>query len=91
MEPVNETLTHVFVDVRVMCDVVLPGCELRCIRKFAIQKQVRDFEVRAFFGELLDWVAAVAEDSLVTIEIGDGTLAGCCLHIGRVVDVQRRI
>ena len=38
MESVNETLAHIFVDVRVVRDFVLPGRELRRIGKFTIQK-----------------------------------------------------
>ena len=43
METINETFAHIFVNIGVVRDFVLPRCELRSIGKFAIEKQVRNF------------------------------------------------
>ena len=91
VESVDEALAHVLVDERVMDDVVVPLRQLRSVGQLAVQQQVRHFQVGALLRQLLDGVAAVAQDALLTIEVRDRTLAGRSLHVGRVVDEERRI
>ena len=88
VEPVDEPLAHVLVDVRVVRDVGRPLLELRLVGQLALQQQVRDLEVGRLLGQLLDRVPAVAQDACVAVEVGDRRLAGCGLHVGRVVDEQ---
>ena len=71
VEPIDEPLAHVLVDERVVGDLVGPRGELLLVGKFAVQQQVGDLEVRRVLGELLDRVAAVAQDAGVAVEIGD--------------------
>ena len=91
METIDETLAHVFVNERVLGDVGLPAIELYGVGEFAVEQQVRHFEIGAVLGELLDGVTAMAQDARIAVEIGDRTLACSGLHVGRVVDIQRRI
>lgn len=59
--------------------VVLDGADelglLLGIRQFAVEQQVARFEVVGLFGELLDRVAAVQQDTFVAVNIGDLRLA----------------
>ena len=45
------------------------SCALR--RELAVDEQVGDLEVGGLLGELLDRVAAVAEDPRVAVDVGD--------------------
>ena len=56
--------------------------------QLAVQQQVGDLEERRLLGQLLDRVAAVAQDAGVAVEVGDRRLAGRGLHVRRVVDEQ---
>ena len=91
VEAVDEALAHVLVDERVVGDVVGPLLQLRRVRQLAVQQEVGDLEVRAVLGQLLDRVAAVSQDAVVAVEVGDRALARSGLHVRRVVDEQRRI
>ncbi len=66
VEAIHEPLAHVLVDERVMGDVRGPGVELFGVRELAVQQQVGHFEIGRVLGELLDRVAAVAEDARVS-------------------------
>ena len=61
------------------------------VGQLAVQEEVRDLEIRRVLGELLDRVAAVAEDAGVTVEVGDRRLARGGRQVRRVVAVQRRV
>ena len=52
----------------ISCD---PLVELRLRRQLAVDEQVGDLEVGRLLGELLDRVAAVLEDALVAVDVGD--------------------
>ena len=45
-------------------------------RQFAVDQQVADLDERRLLGELLDRVAAVAQDARVAVDVGDGALGG---------------
>ena len=74
--------------IRVGGDVVLPLFGLRSVRKFALQKQIGNFEVGRVLGELLDRVTAVPQDPLVTFNVGDRAQARRCRREPRIVEPQ---
>ncbi|CAB4564508.1 unannotated protein [freshwater metagenome] len=76
VESLHETLAHVFVNERVVGDLVRPIGHLRFGGEFTVEEQIGNFEVGRLFGQLLNGVPAIAEDACATIEFGDGTL-GC--------------
>ena len=88
VEAVDEPLAHVLVDERVVGDLVRPRLELALVRQIAVQQEVCDLEVRRVLGELLDRVAAIAEDAIVPIEVGDRRAAGGGRQERRVVDEE---
>ena len=71
VESVDEPLAHVLVDERVMGDVEHPLIELRLVGELTVQQEVRHFEVGRVLGQLLDRVAAVAQDAGIAVEVGD--------------------
>ena len=71
VEALEEALAHVLVDERVVGDLVAPRLELRRGRQLAVEEQVGDLEVGRLLGQLLDRVAAVAQDAGVAVEVGD--------------------
>ena len=91
VEAVDEPLAHVLVDERVAGDVALPLGQLRAVGQLTVEQQVGHLQVGALLGELLDRVAAVAQDAVVAVEVGDRALAGRGLQVGRVVDEERGI
>ena len=91
VEPVDEALAHVLVDERVVRDVVRPLLELRLVRQLAVQEEVGDLDVRRGLGELLDRVAAVAQDAVVAVEVRDVGAAGRRRQVGRVVHEEAGI
>ncbi len=73
VEPLEKALAHVLVDERVVRDVLGPHLVLFGGRELAVDQQVGDLEVGRLFGELLDRIAAVSEDALLAVDVGDGT------------------
>ena len=73
-EPLHELL-HVLVKHRVQGDLLNPGLLLRRGRQLAEQNQVGRLEVVALLGQLLDRIAAVEQDALVAVDVGDGAPA----------------
>ena len=88
VEAVDEPLAHVLVDERVVGDLVRPRLELALVRQLAVQQEVGDLEVRRVLGELLDRIAAVAEDAVVPVEVGDRRAAGGGRQEGWVVEEE---
>ena len=72
MKAVHEALAEVLVDIGVVADLFRPGLELGGVRQLAVDQQVRHFEVGRLLRQLLDRVAAVAQNAGVAVEIGDG-------------------
>ena len=89
VKSINETLTHVLVNEGVVGDVVMPNRELLGSWKFSVEEEVRDFQKCRLLCQLLDRVAAVPENSVVTIKVGNCRLARRCLHVCRVIDEER--
>ena len=64
---------------------------LGCVGQIAVQQQVAGFQEVAVFGQLLNGVAAVQQLALVTIDVGDGRLGGCCGQEARVIGEHARL
>ncbi len=60
-------------------------------RQLAVDQQVGDLQVAGLLGQLLDRVAAVLEDALVTIDVGDRRATGGGIHERRVVGHQTEV
>src|SRR5438045_2246827 len=69
----------------VMADVPGPVLELFFGGQFALKKQVRGFKVGAFFHEFFNGIAAVAQNSLVAIDIGNAADAGSGVVVSGIV------
>ena len=90
VEALEEALAHVLVDERVVRDVVDPRLVLRGGRQLAVDQQVGHLEVGRVLRQLLDRVAAVAEDARVAVEVGDRARRGGRRHQRRVVEPDPR-
>ena len=88
-EPLEE-LVDVRVDVGVDPHVVGPALELSRGRKLALEQQVRGLEEARLLGDLLDRVAAVAEDPLVAVDVRDRAPARCGVQVGGIERHQSR-
>ena len=86
-----EELDDVGVDVGVVADVLGPLVELRLVGQLAFVQQVGHFEEGRLLGDLLDRIAAIAQDAAVAVDEGDGAAAGGGVHEGRVVGHQAEI
>ena len=71
VETFEKSLADVLVDVGVIRDLVHPRVVLLGRRQLAVDQQIRDLEIRRLLGQLLDRIAAVAQDALFTVELGD--------------------
>ena len=69
VEAIHEPLAHVLVDERVVRDVGGPRGELLRVRELAVQEEVGHLEIGRVLGELLDRVAAIAQDARVAVEV----------------------
>ncbi|TKW57063.1 Norsolorinic acid ketoreductase, partial [Colletotrichum tanaceti] len=88
---VAEGLEHaldVAVDVGVVHDLVLPAAVLGRGGQLAVDEQEGRLEEVGLVDELLDGVAAVAEDALEAVDVGDVALDDGGVHVGRVVDAE---
>ncbi len=89
-EALHEGL-QVLVHERVIGHVVRPGLVLRLVRQLAVHQQVGHLEVVRLLGELLDRVAAVLQDALVTVDEGDRRAAGGGVDEAGVVGGQATV
>ena len=60
-----------FVQHGVVRDVVDPVLQFFLGGQFAEEQQVGDFQERAVLGQNFDGIAAIAQDSLVAVNVGD--------------------
>ena len=88
VEALHEALADVVVEEGVVDDVEGPLVELGLVRQLAVEQQVGHLEVGRVLGQLLDGVAAVAQDAGVAVEVGDGRRAGRGREEGGVVEPQ---
>ena len=70
-----QELLAVFVKHRVMSDSFRPFFQLSFRGQLAMQNQVRNLKKTALLGQLLDGVAAMAQDALVAVDEGDRSAA----------------
>ena len=70
-----EEAAHLLVHHRVVGHAMVEVGLLRRGRQFAVEQQVAGLEEVAVLGELLDRVAAIEQDALVAVDIGDLGLA----------------
>ena len=89
-EALHERL-DVLVHERVDRDLVGPLVELGLRRQLAVDQQVGDLEVGRLLRELLDRVAAVLEDPVVAVDVGDRRAARRGVHERRVVGHQAEV
>ena len=80
-----------FMQHGVMCDVVNPVFQFRLGRQLAEHQQIRDLEKRAAFRQNLNGIAAIAQNSLIPVDVGDAALAGCRVHERRIVGHQPKV
>ena len=59
-------------------------------RQLAEQDQIRRLEIGAVLGQLLDRIAAIHQDALVAVDVGDLAPAGGRVHERRVVGASAR-
>jgi len=90
VERVVHALAELLVQIRVVGDVVDPSIVLSLVGQLAVDQQVGDLEEGALFGELLDRVAAVAEDAIFPVEFGDGALCSAGGGEARIVEPDPR-
>ena len=84
-------LLDVLVDPRVVGDLPCPLVERLLGRELTADQEVRDLEERRPLGELLDRVAAVPEESLLTVDEGDRAPRGRRVDEGRVVREESEV
>jgi hypothetical protein len=83
-EPFQE-LDDVGVDVGVVGDLVHPLVQFLLAGQLAFTEQPGHFQEAGLVRQLLDRVAAIAEDSLVAVDEGDRAAAGGGIHERRVI------
>ena len=70
---------------RVMGDLIVELGFLAWGRQFAIEQQIADLKKITVFGKLLDGVAAMEQDTVVTVDIGNGGFAAAGRHKSRII------
>ena len=70
-----EKFLDALVDESVMRDVIGPVLKLGSGGQFAVEQEIRRFEVRAFFREIFDGIAAVTENALIAVDESDAANA----------------
>jgi hypothetical protein len=90
LEPLHELL-DVLVQHRVDRDVMHPCVERGGRRQFAEEDQIRGLEIRALLGQLLDWIPAIEQHTLVAVDVGDAASARRRVLKRRVVRHQAHI
>ena len=79
---------QVFVQHRVTANPLLEGRQLVSSRELAVDQQVGDLGEGRLLGQLVDGVAPIAQDAGVTVDVGDGALAGGRVDEAHVVGDQ---
>ena len=90
VEPLHELL-EVLVDPGVVGDVVDPLVHLGERRQLAVEHQVGDLEVVGAVRQLLDGVAAIAQDAAVAVDLGDAADRRRGVHEGRIVGEEPEV
>ena len=77
-------VVQVLMDIAAELDGGLELLHLGLGRQFAVEQQVADFEVVAVLGQLLDGVATMHQNALLTVQIGNGAATARGGHEARV-------
>ena len=75
-EPAEKVL-HLFMQHRVVGDVVLEFFKHFGRGQFAIKQKVTDFEIVRLFSQLSDGIAPVQQDTRIAVDKGDGAVTAC--------------
>ena len=67
----GEEAAHLLVHHGVAGDAMVEIVLLRRGRQFAVEQQVADLQEVAVLGQLVDRIAAVQQDALVAVDVGD--------------------
>ena len=86
-----EKFLDAFVNESVVRNVVGPIIQLRRSRQFAMQEQIRGFQIGAFFRQVFDGIAAITEDASVAIDVRNPADARSGVVERRVVAHQAKI
>lgn len=86
-ESVVEAL-DVLVQQRVLGDLVLERGQFVDRRQLAVDQQIRHLDKAGPLGELLDGIAAVAQNALFAVEVGNGGLVGRGVAVAAVQSHQ---
>ena len=84
-------LLDILMHVRVVRDVVCELVVLGLRGQLSVPQQPGDLEEARLFRELLDRIAAIAKDSLVAVDVGDGRAARRGVHERRIVSHHAEI
>src|SRR5262249_51834847 len=90
VKAVDEFL-DVLMDESVVCNSVLPLLELGRGRQFSVKDQVGHLEVIATLGELLNGIAAVAQNPLVAVDKSYSAPARRGIHECRIIGHEAKI
>ena len=80
-----EEVPHLVVEHGVVFDGVVELLVFLGAREFAVKEEVADFKVVRMFGQLLNRVAAVQENAVCSVDVGNGRFAGCCGYESGIV------
>src|SRR5919107_4057707 len=79
---------YILVNDGMNSNVANPIRELGFAGQFTIENQVSSFQVSALLRQLFNRIAAIAQNTLIAINIGDLALAGRGIHKTRIVADQ---
>ena len=80
-----EEVPHLVVQHGVVLDGVVEPLVLFRARKLTVQEQIADFKVVGMLGQLFNRVAAVQENAVCSVDVGNGRFAGCCGYESGIV------
>ena len=72
-----EEVTHIFVDQTAFVEQTRKFTVLGVVRQFAVDQQIGYVNENTVFDQLLDGITAVAQDSLLTVDVSDIAVTAC--------------
>src|SRR4030095_5956739 len=90
VEAVNE-LFDVLMEDGVKSNIMRPLFQLRLSGKLPVKNQVGSLEISTFLRQLFDGVTSIPQDSSFSINKGNLTLTGRCIHKRRIIAHQAEI
>ena len=82
----RDQILHVRVDRGVLAEELAEGKTLLLSRQLAVDDEVSGLDIFGLRRELLDRIAAMAEDAVVAVEVGDAALAGAGVAVALIVE-----